>query len=433
MRNPFIIQRRHIDRLFLIHGLTMRNLLVWQVRDVVRWLFFAGMIIAVFGSLLPWFLWPIAKYYQLIACVPLVVSLAMSIHLRQPIFTARDYIYPTVAVTVLISVMALCGGKNVTGFITIPLGVTIFLSLFMVDKKELQALSRILTRIMATILAISIPFYILYLIGRPLPHYHVAPEAVLHTYENYRFFLVDDRFELEIIPRFISVFPEPSWLGMGCVSLLFSQAGRWNTWACRILFVGLLMSFSLAAYICLIVMLFVVSWIKGNAIMGKFVLLTTVCAALIVGSLYYNRGDNLVNTLIVQRLTFTNDGKLEGDNRTTEVFTKEFDKMMKRGEWLTGKGQEAFVRFGEGNSGFRVFLYINGAISVICLIVFFATIVYTSHNPRARLAFLLFSGLAFVSQGVPLRYIYFIPMYILLFCDLYPKKQPIKPQSDGTH
>ena len=42
----------------------------------------------------------------------------------------------------------------------------------------------------------------------------------------------------------------------------------------------------------------------------------------------YNRGDNLVNIFILERLEINDEGKFEGDNRVTEEFDDEFDDFM---------------------------------------------------------------------------------------------------------
>lgn len=431
MRNILTIRKSTLNRIFLIHVRDPQRFFLVEKRDVARWLFFFGMVIALFGSALPWFLWPIAKYYQLIAFLPIAMSLALSHSLRQPIYTRTDYIYPTVALTLLLFIINLCSGRNINGFIMSLFSVVIFLSLFEINRKDLQRLGIVLTNIMAAILAVSIPFYILYLTGFSLPHYHVAPEAVLHTYENYRFFLIDDRFEIELIPRFISVFPEPSWLGMACVTLLFCQIGQWNTWRCRVLFLALAMTFSLAAYICAVIMLFASAYMKGKAILGKIVLLVSVIGAIGVGSIFYNRGDNLVNTLIVQRLTISNDGKLEGDNRATDTFIKEYDKMVANGEWVVGKGIEGMERFSEGgNSGYRVFVYTNGALSAAMLILFLATCLSTSDNRRAQICFCILMTMTFIAHGAPQKFLYFIPMYIFAFSPVRPKQIDTE---DGSH
>lgn len=424
------IKRSTIDRLFQLRGLTLDSLLRFEVRDVARWLMYLGMFMLFYGSLAPWPLWPVYRYYHFIAFVPLVASMMLSHGLRCPIFTRTDYLYPTIACAALMVVSALCGGRNINGVVAVFITVILFYALFRLDHEELQRLGDRLAASLAMVMVVSIPFYIVYLLHlAPLPHHHVDFNDAFYTFENYYFFLVDDRFALDLIPRFHSIFLEPSHLGMACITLLYAQMGKWNTWRCRILFLALAMTFSLAAYICLVVMLFSASWMKGKAIMGKIIVLASVVAAVGIGSIYYNRGENLVNILIVQRLTVDDKGDMEGDNRTTGLFTKEFEKLMKRGEWLTGHGEENFDRFGFGNSGYRVFIYKFGVLSVLFLIVFLATVLATSDNRRAMAAFSVIMLLTFIAHGVPTKYYFFIPLYIFAFSPVRPKPA----LTDGSH
>lgn len=400
----------------------MRNLFLIEKRSVARWMFFLGILIAYYGTLNPWFLWPISRYVHYLAALPVAFSLMFSKNLRQGIFNRTDYIYPLVSCIVLQLVMALTSGKNINGLIVVAFSSTVYLSLFKVDRPELHRMCDMLATTMACLLSVSIPLYILYHLGISLPHSHIVPAEWDYSFENYYFFLVDDRFSFELLPRFHSVFLEPSHLGMACVALLYGQIGKWNTWRCRILFFAIAISFSLAAYICVVVLLFSAAWMKGKAILGKVVLLLSLCTVVIVGSLFYNKGENIINILIVQRLTTNDQGEFEGDNRTSDLFTKEYDKMAGSSDIILGKGMEAMERFGSsGNSGYRVFLYTYGLISVLFLLVFFLCLFSTSDNTRAKMAMSLISLLSFVAHGIPIKYYFFIPLFVLIYSEVRPQ------------
>lgn len=426
------IKRSTIDRLFQLRGLTLDSLLRFEVRDVARWLMYLGMILMVYGSLNPWPLWPIYRYYQLFAFFPVVLSLLLAHRLKHPLYTRQDYIYPTLTCALLYLVMALCSGRNLNGVFMVAFTTTIFFALFRLNIDDLRRLGDVLTKSLAILMALSIPFYIIYLLHIfPLPHHHVAVEGFDYSYENYYFFLVDDRFYMELIPRFNSITLEPSHIGMTCISLLCCQIGKWNTWRCRILFVALAMTFSLTAYVCALIMFFLAAWMKGKAIIGKIVLLSTVLATIAIGSIFYNRGDNLVNTLIVQRLTINEEGKLEGDNRTTKLFTREFDKMMQRGEWITGKPDADMTKFGFGNTGYRVYIYMYGVVSVIFLLLFYSTFAYTSPNRRAALCAIFLAFVTFIPKSITTTPYFLVPIYIMAFSPICPPKA-IKA-NDGSH
>lgn len=431
MGNPLIIRKDSIRKLFIYRLPAKMDLLVVEKRTVARWLFYLGILIAFYGTLNPWFVWPISRFVNYLASVPVVLGMMYSYNLRQGLFNRQDFFLPFVACLVLQLVMALTSGHNVNGIIVVAFSSMVYLSVMRVDIVELRKLGDLLTKTLACILVVSIPFYFLYLAGFPLPHSHIVPEDWEYSFENYYFFLIDDRFAFELIPRFHSVFLEPSHMGMACVALLYAQIGKWNKWRCRLLFFAIVISFSLAAYLCLIVLLFSAAWMKGKAILGKIVLLLTLCTTVVVGSIFYNKGENLVNILIVQRLTTNDEGDLEGDNRTSELFTKEYDKMIDSGQFFVGKGMEGMERFGSsGNSGYRVYLYTYGLVTVFFLLVFFFLLLRTSDNTRAKVSMLIIQGLSFVAHGIPLKYYFFIPLYILLFSEVYPVKEPKKKRKE---
>lgn len=440
MRIRLTVRKAALQRLFQIPRPNVESLLMLDKRTVARWIFYVGILIAFYGTLNPWFVWPISRYVHYLAAIPIALSLMYSHNLKQGIFNRKDYLYPFLACVVLQLVMALASGKNINGLMAVAFSSLVYFALLKVDIDELRRLGDMLTKSMACILAVSIPFYILHLIGFSLPHYHVAPAEFEYTFENYRFFLIDDRQILELLPRFHSVFLEPSHLGMACIGLLYSQIGKWKTWRCRILFFAIILSFSLAAYICMVVMMFSASWMRGKAILGKILLLVALFATVVIASIFYNKGENIVNVMIVQRLTVNSEGQLEGDNRTDYTFTREYEKMAESGDIFFGKGMEAMERFGgTGNSGYRVFLYINGLVSVIFLLVFFFLIFRTSDNTRAKITMSIISLLSFVAHGIPIKYYFFIPLYVLIFSEVYPQKRerkkntPAITTSDGSN
>lgn len=417
------IKKSTLRPFFQIPKIKAESLFLIEKRTIVRWLFYSGILIAVFASATPWFLWRIYRYMVYLSAMPIMMALYFDRKLTKRLFVNEGYKNPTILYFLLLTCLALTGGKTIFGYVEILFNVTIFYSLFKVDRTELRKLGDFLARCMALLLSVSIPFYILYLVGFPLPHYSLVPESFDYSFESYRFFLVDDRFMMRLIPRFSSVFLEPSHLGMFCVAILYSQIGKWNDWKCYVLFTALAMSFSLAAYICTVAMLFSSAWMKGKAVLGKLILLFVMCAGVIVGGLVYNKGDNLVNLFIVQRLTTGDDGNIEGDNRTTHLFTKEYEKFVNSADVLWGNGIDSMEKFGFGNAGYRVYIYKNGLISVMFLMAFFFVICRTSANKRAVVSMLIISLMSFVAHGMPTKYYFFIPLYILLFSEVYPQKQ----------
>ena len=400
------------------------------MRDVVLWLYFSGVLLVFYTTLTPWFLWPLHLKSQFLAVFPIAGAMLLSRTLSSPLFTRRDYQWVMLTYCLCAFTIALLNGRNINGFIGEVLMAFVFLSIFMLRLEDLMRLGDVLAQSMALLLVPSIICYFLYLADFPMPHYPISMPDSNYSFENYRFFLLDDRFAMQLVPRFHAVFLEPAHLAIACVTLLLSQVGQWRRWYNIVLIVALIMSFSLAGYILMVYVLLAASWMKGRAIVAKVVALVVALALGATFVAFYNDGDNLVNELILQRMEVNDEGEMEGDNRVSDDFNKQFETFMQSDHVLTGMGYETFQRTAQGgNSGFRVFLYCNGFISLFLLLVFFAALLFTSHNTRGKVAMLLFHAISFIPHAIPLRLYLFLPLYIVAFREVMPQKDKTEPAS----
>lgn len=408
--------------------------MIIPIREIAFYLYFLGILLVFFSSLSPWFLWGLYVYGQFVAFIPVVSSFLLSRTLRDPLFTRTDYIYPIITYILCVTVMNLLSGRNMNGFIGDAFNAVIFLSLFMLNLNDLVRIGNMLAKTFGLLLVPSILFYVLYLLGYSLPHYHIVATVGNYSFENYIFFLLDDRFAVQLIPRFHSVFLEPAHLAIACVALLLTQVGLWKRWYNIVIFVALIISFSLAGYVLMIFMLFGASWMRRQAIIRKIFALVCVCAAIVVVSIFYNDGDNLVNNLIIQRLEMKDDGKLEGDNRVSEGFEKVYDHFVQSDSFLFGEGQDKYERYNVGgNAGYRVFFYVYGLISFIFLVVFYITFSAYSHNTRSKWVMFMIASMSFIAHAIPLKFYFFIPLYILVYREIENKKGQQQVVEEGGY
>ena len=407
-----MLHKRSLIKIFLIPVDKVHLLFYLSKRDLVYYCYYAGILLAYIGSLDPWFMWRFYMIYPIVAFLPIFMSMLMSVHLKKPVFTRKDFISSFICYLLLVFMMALVNGRNINGVIFLVFNATIFLSIFRLEKEGLERISTFLCKAMAVMMCCSIPFFMLYLIGFPLPHYHIANEEFQYSYENFRFFLLDDRSTMFFVPRFHSVFLEPGHLGTACTFLLLTQIGKWNRWYNLILLFTILITFSLAAYVLLAMTFFGAAWIQRKAIVGKILLLVGILSIVVVASIFYNKGDNLVNQLIVQRLTINEDGKLEGDNRVTGMFETEYDNYIKSDDILWGR-EYISMKYGWGNAGYRVFIFQNGIIVLLLVIVFYVAFSLKGADRRAMMVMLAIAFASFIVRSTPLAYYYFIPLFIL--------------------
>ena len=425
-----MLHKRTLIKLFLIPVDKVHQLFYLSKRDLVYYCYYAGVLLAYIGSLDPWFMWPFYMIYPVVAFLPIFLSMLMSLHLKTPVFTRKEFVSSFISYLLLVVVMALVNGRNIYGFIFLVFNATIFLSLFRLEKDGLVRISTFLCKAMAVIMCFSIPFFILYLIGFPLPHYHIVNEEFQYSYENFRFFLLDDRSTMFFVPRFHSVFLEPGHLGTACTFLLLTQIGKWKRWYNLILFFTIFITFSLAAYVLLAMTFFGAAWIQRKAIVGKILLLVGILSIVVVASIFYNKGDNLVNQLIVQRLTIDEDGKLEGDNRVTSMFETEYDNYIKSDDILWGR-EYISMKYGWGNAGYRVFIFQYGIIVLLLVFVFYIVFALQGVDRRAMMVMLAIAVSSFIVRSIPLAYYYFIPLFVLSQIDQRLLKENEQNESDS--
>lgn len=412
--NIFHIRKDVLARLLLLPKPDFSRFLIIRKKEIAFGLLCAGMLIAYLSSLNPWFMWQFSNIYPVVAAMLLLTALLLSQNTSTSLFTRRDYFIPLICYVIFTVTIAMIKDRNIFHYILIVFNSIIMLSLFRLDRNSLQNLSTFLAKAMACLMCVSIPFYILFLLGFHLPHYHIVNEELMYSYENYRFFLLDDRSVFILIPRFHSVFLEPGHLGTACTFLMLTQIGKWKKWYNIVLFVTTIITFSLAAYVLLVMAYFSSVWLKRKSIARKILILISFLAAVTLISIFYNKGQNLVNQLIVQRLTINSDGKLEGDNRVTDLFQREYDKFLKSDDILIGKEYQ-LGKFGWGNAGFRVFIYSNGLIGLFLFIVFYIAMIYHSDDKRGKIVMLIIVFASFIVRATPIAYYYILPMYMLAY------------------
>ena len=264
---------------------------------------------------------------------------------------------------------------------------------------------------MAAIELPSIIFFILYIFGFALPSTNASYDNEFYFFTNYYFFLIDDRFMMSLFPRFQAYFVEPNHNGCACVFLLFYQCGNWKKWYNIVLLTATLLSFSLTAYVLLVVVTFLNLWRKRKKFFLKLFIPITVIGSVIGGSFLYNDGNNLVHDLILMRLE-VEDGDIAGNNRVTETFEHDFMRFLKSDDILFGRKLDK-TEF--GNSGYKVYIFEKGFVGLLILLAFYVAATYKARHMRSLLSAWLMATLYFISNGEITWYQIFIPTYCAAF------------------
>ena len=390
-----------------------------EKQHLVHLLFNVSMFLAMLTSLRAWFLWPIVSYFSIISSLLLICSWLISNTMDKNNFSRSGFIIPITAYILLGLYQSLIASGSILSYIQTFLCAFIFLMLFKSSSQMLQQMARFIAQVMGIILIPSIFFFLLYLIGIPLPNSNLKFQDAFYTFSNYYFFLIEDGQINAIIPRFQSIFPEPAYVGRTAALILQTQRGQWKKWYNITLLIALLLSFSLAGYVYLTVIIFLNLWVSRKKFFLKIVATTIFISIIIGGAFVYNQGDNLIHNLILLRLE-VNDGELAGNNRTTEGFDAEFENYINSGEIIFGRHKDNVF----GDSGYKVFVYSNGIIGVLLLFVFYFSAFYTGGDYRAILSALFVFFLIFIVDAFVLWFGRFIPLYCTAHSEV--------TQKDGT-
>ena len=393
----------------------MSKLFVIEKRRIAYNLFLLAIFIAFFGSLNAWFTMPLSNYYPVLAFMLAMASYGISRTLHEPIFKENYWLQPVVAFILIYFYQAVNNTLNINAYIKALFSAMMLYFIFRCDKKLIERLMRDMARILGGILLVSYPFFFLYITGFPLPHVEMDFNDGFYFFSNYYLFLVDDRFMFVIIPRFQSVFLEPTYLGSTSALLLMTQRGKWKRWYNVSLIVGLLLSFSLAGYAYLTTIIFLNLWVERKKIFAKAMAVVLLIAITIGGSFIYNDGDNMLHNLIVLRLEI-DDGDIVGNNRVTEDFDTEYNDFLQSADIMFGREYD-YSNFGD--SGYKVFFYDYGLIGVILLFTFYIVAFARYRDFRSWMSAFVILLLIFVVDAFVLWFGRFLPLYVTAIHPLF--------------
>lgn len=404
------------------------NIFIIYKSSLAFTMLFLGALFLFYGSLNVWPLWPFSSFIALMAFPFLLTSWLISNNLSKPLFHRSIRAFAA-GVYFLFEVYQIINhGQNVNAIISDSFYALDMYILLSFDTDQLQKLAHAFCVMLGALLAVSIPVFLLFLDGFPLPNFTVTSNNNLYTFSNYIFFLVSIN-TTDLIPRFQSFFNEPGHLGTVCSLLLFTQIGRWKRWYNILLVVALFLSFSLAGYVLFVIVVFLGLWMKRRHMLPKILAAIGVIAVVGVGAYFYNNGNNMVNQLILARLEVDKTGKLSGDNRVSEGFENEYNDFIKSGDILLGR-EYAVDKYGFGNSGYRVFIYGEGLLGVLFAVIFYILMTANATDRRAVISMWVFVLAAFWVRATPFAFYNIIPLYITAYWTI--SKAHLQPSENGA-
>ncbi len=379
--------------------------------DIAFAFFCLGILWAFWSSLMPWFMWDTIRFNTIISCFFIIIAIYISFYFTtNNIFNRDKFALPSILAVLTLLLMRIVNQNNAIGLVEALLVAFIIFALLKLDLSYLQKLSKVISISMGGFLSVSIVGFLFYLLGFPLPSTPISNDDLLYSFQNYYIFMIDDRLFFAIIPRFNSVFLEPGHLGTATVFLLMTQIGQWKKWYNIVLIITTLITFSLAAYVLFVMVMFSSAWIQHKKVILKVISIILLVIVTGIGAFFYNQGDNMLFSLIIERLEMTEDGDFAGNNRVTMEFDSVYDDYLESSDILIGRDYN-LEDFGFGNSGYKVFIYDYGVICLVLVGLFYLSFLSTGSNRRAIICVLLISFAAFLVRGRPFEFYYIIPLY----------------------
>ena len=405
----------------------LNKYLVFCKRDIAIALFTTGIAINIFASIHVMYFWMIEAYCPFVTMPLFIMSVLLSRSTRTPIFIRTDFLLPTLLSLIVQYYHSFVNAQNIVPFIISTASLCMFYCMFRIDKEIAEKSLTKICKVFAGFLIISILFFFLHFIGVNLPN--MSAERGNYSYTNFFFFLLDDRELWNIfIPRFNSVFLEPGHMGTTIIMLLATQIGKWRKWYNVVLFVAMLMSFSLAAYCLGVMLLFLRLWMLRRKIVLKILGLLSFLGIIVGGSFVYNDGDNMLNNLIVMRLEVSDTGDdFKGNNRVSEDFEKEFESFLGSSDVLFGREMDYE---GWGNSGYRVYIYDYGMAGFALFLVFYFFAFRTGRDIRAITTAFVLAMTNFWIRGYPMLFAFLYPYFII--SQMNKKNDTLKEQNNDA-
>jgi hypothetical protein len=273
--------------------------------------------------------------------------------------------------------------------------------ILLIDNEIKSGLFVFLTKTFAFVLFISLSLWILMLFRVSLPYSTLVFNNGQYIFQNYYFFLLNEIDLSMPFPRFTSIFLEPGQLGMITSFFLCGNQFKLKNPYVLIIFIATIFTFSLAAYLLLIISATSFLTLYSKNPIRNFLFWCFFIFGLYNLFLEYNGGNNIFNKLILQRLESDN-GKIAGDNRTTKEMDLYYVKFLSSDEVNTGIGVERYLKLFLGaNAGYKVFIILYGFIGTSLVFLFYLMTVIDKPTKMAWILFLVYT-LCFLQAAYPL-------------------------------
>ena len=342
-------------------------------------------------SMYPWFAWKLNTVYIYLLGIPLVTLLYTNNYCKRK---SEDNL---IIIASFFFFLWLGKTGNIYGLFEHFINWVIFVSVLTLKDDYKIDIIKFTTKWFSLLLLLSLVFYILYLIGIPLPNSRIVRDGYRSELSNYYFFVC-----FEGSMRFQSVFLEPGHMTMGLAPLLFINKYDIKKLPVLVMTMAQFFSFSLAGYL-----VFLFGFLYQSVLQKgkKSVLYPTAMISFFAIFLFasnYVFQANLFKDLILSRMEW--DGtSIVGDDRSSYYLDKQYDryKQSSVAQFFTGIGYDG-EKSEKGVSGYKFYMVNYGLIGLFLLIVFYYQAIAKRPRTRWDYGFLILMMLLLYQNSYPI-------------------------------
>lgn len=327
-------------------------------------------------------------------------------------------------------------GQGIIALLYIISRILMVVCLILSRTEFMYELLKIIIRVTAVLLVVSLFFWMLFLLGLPLPHYYVTTNN-FYEHSVYYFFILNG-VEGQLIPRFAGLFLEPGHAGSTSCLLLFLNGVTIRKWENVVFYITILLSLSLAAYGLLVGCLGLYLLVKSKKGILKVVLYICILALIALFFANYKGGENPINQKILMRLVFEN-GEMAGSNRTSRLFDLQYERYIHSSDSILGKGREAMETHSttsilNGCASWKRYFFLRGYVGSLILLLFLFSYLY-AYQSKYALAFLVLYLVCNAIRDYPLDelWLYLVVLSMPVYKNFVNCKKMQIAQSNGRN
>lgn len=244
---------------------------------------------------------------------------------------------------------------------------------------------------------------------------HLLPSTILepieiskeHDYIHYPFLVMPDFLKSIDYFRFMAFYDEPGVVGTISGILLLCRKLQFKDWLTYPVLISGILSMSLTFYIMLALNTLIVSDLKTK------ILVLTILITIVF--LSYNYIEEYLNLYIFDRLNF-NDGKMEGDNRTSASFDMFYHNFIRNDSHLFfGYGNNYAKIVNPGGASYKDIIVDNGIFFFIAYILSCMALASTKLKKKSLMIYIITFACVFYQRPFIHTFVYFILLVLPIF------------------